>query len=52
MIRMATLISGHLRLSKPGARTVFAPGTPSDWRSWRNAQRDMRQALEPRLDAI
>jgi hypothetical protein len=37
--------SGHLRLSRPDARTVFAPSTPSDWRSWHNVQRDMRRAL-------
>lgn len=35
---------GHLRFSKPGRQTVYASGTPGDWRSSRNAMAMLSRA--------
>jgi predicted RNA binding protein YcfA (HicA-like mRNA interferase family) len=38
------LRNGHLRLEHPGGvHSVVIPGTPSDWRSWRNFRADVRR---------
>jgi hypothetical protein len=36
---------GHLKLSLPNGRPVFAASTPSDWRAIHNIRRDVRRAL-------
>lgn len=36
--------SGHFKVLVPGGGVVFAPQTPSDWRSLMNVRRDLRQA--------
>lgn len=35
----------HDQLKAPNGRLVVIPRTPSDWRSIRNAERDVRRAL-------
>lgn len=37
--------AGHIKLSRPGVRPVYAAGTPSDRRAWKNALCEMRRAV-------
>jgi len=35
---------GHMRLQGPAGKSIFIPGTSSDWRMLRNARAQLRRA--------
>lgn len=45
---VSTTRRGHLKFSRPGCRTVFTSGSPSDVRVLKNTKAEIRRSLRGR----
>lgn len=42
----------HYQFRRDGCETVFAPGSPSDWRTMRNLKKELERSKAGRLSAF